>query len=395
MGRIAFLIPEFAQQTHVAWWRISRAMSALGHTVDLVSTRRPGSSCPHPVLVEEMCRTSYIWPPSVGACSEAATKAYWNQNVKTYLRQMASTPLWRKLALLVSAVSLRRITKSLSSDHLFVHSCADAAHVAALCKQMGGPNYSLRLGGDLRAYGTDHRLKMAGASLIATAAKDLSDVVVGQIGIPRSQVMWTWVGTDTDLFRPRETPRAPGPWRIITVARLNVAKGYQYMLPAIASLLASGLEVEYEIIGEGPFRSEILGMVQALGIQRSVRLIGSASSEVIAERHRESDLFVLPTSGIGEGTPAAVCEAMSSGLPIVATQVGGLADMVEAGRHGWLVETASPDALAFAIRNIVANPSLMQRMARECRVKAIAEFSCLEVARRLLDTISRIQSVNP
>jgi glycosyltransferase involved in cell wall biosynthesis len=399
LGRVGFLIPEFPTQTHIAWWRISKAMRARGVEVHLLSTRRPDDGCPHPMLQQAARETFYLWPPSAADALMALPVAARNPvGLGRFIGSLEAFKGLRRarvLALFAAAVRLQRFSRARSLDHVFVHSCGDAAYVVAMCRLLGGPAYSLRLGGDLEVYGTDHPAKMKLATLIVPAAAPYEDRLVKEIGLERDQVMWSWVGTDTELFRPANMRRGEGPLRIVTVARLNLAKGYQHALPAIASLRDRGINVEYTIVGEGRYRPDIEKLVEVLGLAGRVRLVGSKSAEEIAEIHAASDLFMLPTSGIGEGTPAAVCEAMSAGLPILATRVGGLADMVTEGVHGRLVPPGDSDALSQAIGTMVSDLDALNKMGRESRARAEREFSVEGVAGRILAKINERMSRQP
>jgi glycosyltransferase involved in cell wall biosynthesis len=395
-GRIGFLIPEFPQQTHIAWWRISEAYRLAGVDVQLLSTRRPSESCPHRELRRAADYTIYLWPPVPEDISVMPTAAFRLPGIVSYLGSLNARRGMQRLktiAFAFAALRLLRVSRLRQLDHIFVHSCADAAHVAALCRIMGGPAYSLRLGGDLEVYGSDHHAKMTRATLIVAAAQSFMPRLINEVGVDPKRVMWSWVGTDTDRFRPNPKRLEDGPLRIITVARLNPAKGFQFMIPALAALRDRGLAFRYWIVGAGPFELDIRKLVAEHRLESQVELLGSRSSDEIAELLRESDLFVLPSFGIGEGTPAAVCEAMSAGLPIVATTVGGLADMITEDVHGCLVPPSDMQALADAVAKLAREPQLRSRMGAAARAKAIEQYDCDAVARKILDKIGQLTSV--
>src|SRR5262249_40387506 len=148
-----------------------------------------------------------------------------------YVAGLRESPLKKRLVytgLLLSAADLLRHARRLGLEHIHVHSCADAAHVAALCRLLGGPSYSLTLHGDLPVYGTDHARKMAGAEFVACVTTPLKQQVVQQVGKPAAQVPVLWMGVDTDRFhydgsRAYEDPRL----HLVTVARLNPMKGHR------------------------------------------------------------------------------------------------------------------------------------------------------------------------
>lgn len=390
--RIGFLIPEFPQQTHIAWWRVSEEMVAAGTNVLLLSTRRPNDVCPHPQLERAAEATVYIWPPAWIDISAAPSAVSNTLKIARYLISLDSRrglQRIRALALVIAATRLLRISRSYRLDHLFVHSCADAAHVAAICKMLGGPPYSLRLGGDLEVYGGDHRAKMAEATLIVSAAKSYEERLVNEVGLSRQRIMWSWVGTDTDHFHPDGSQPEGETLRIITVARLNRAKGFQYMIPALA-LLRESVDFRYRIVGAGPFESEIRALVSNWDLNRNVEFLGARSATDVASLLQESDLFVLPTSGIGEGTPAAVCEAMSTGIPVVATNVGGLADMIVDGSNGYLVPPSDVPALAMAISRIAMDRPLGTRMGAAGRAKAVEQYDVGAIAKSILAKIDEL-----
>jgi colanic acid/amylovoran biosynthesis glycosyltransferase len=390
--RVGFLIPEFPAQTHIAWWRVSEGMREAGVFVRLLSTRRPNSECPHPELLRAAEDTIYLWPPT--AADLAAVPALIS-HVPDLARYLLSLQERRgkerlKLAVIVAAsLRLLRVSRKLRLEHIFVHSCADAAHVVAVCHLLGGPAYSLRLGGDLEVYGGDYAAKMGTATLIVPAARAYEPRLVDEVGVAPERVMWSWVGTNTRLFVPG-APVDDGPLRIITVARLNPSKGYHFMLPALARLAENGIDFHYRIVGAGPFESEIRQLISQHGLGKRVELLGQRSSQEIAGYFAESDVFALPTSGLGEGTPAAVCEAMSAGLPIVATQVGGLADMVTPDVHGYLVPPGNSKALADALTQLAKHRALRARFGAASRTKGVEAFDSSAVARRILARIGEL-----
>jgi len=393
--RFGFLIPEFPQQTHIAWWRVSEGIRLAGVDVQLLSTRRSTEPCPHPQLCRAAESTIYLWPPSAEDFFVIPTVTH---RLPAMLRYIGLLKAYRgkrrlkTLALAFAALRLLHISRLRQLDHVFIHSCADAAHVGALCRALGGPNYSLRLGGDLEVYGSDHEAKMARATLVVAAAQSYEPRLINEVGVAPKRVMWSWVGTDTDHFRPQPNRIGDEPLRIITVARLHPAKGYEFMVRALALLRNRGLDFSYRIVGAGPFEPQIRQLVRERGLKRHVSLLGSRSTDEIAELLRESDLFVLPTCGIGEGTPAAVCEAMSAGLPIVATRVGGLADMITEGVHGRLVPPSDAQGLADAVACIAQDRALGLRMGAAARAKALEQYDYRAVAKKILEKITELNA---
>jgi len=154
---------------------------------------------------------------------------------------------------------------------------------------------------------------------------------------------------DTQAFRPPARPRAhDGPARLLNVATLSEKKGHRHLLEAVA-LLEGGESLA--IVGEGELRGDLSRRIGELGLEDRVHLLGPRPKEEVAELMRAADLFVLPS--LHENLPVVLIEAQASGLPAVATRVGGVPELVgeEAGE---LVEPADPGALADAIARVLA-----------------------------------------
>jgi colanic acid/amylovoran biosynthesis glycosyltransferase len=389
--RVGLLIPEFPSQTHVAWWRVGKAMRSLGVEVVMISTRRPrGIRNPHPELEEEARRTFYAWPPRLGAC--LATMV---QNPRGVLRaihyvlRMSESTTLEKLRtppLVFAAAGLARFARTKRLQLIHVHSCANAAHLAALSRLLGGVPYSLRLGGDLEVYGKDHASKMKDAVLVVPGAAAYVPRIVHELGIPEERVFWTWVGVETDVFTPgKPPPRADGgEIHAVTIARLNNTKGHLQALGAVRRLKDQGIVAHYTIAGEGPMEAEIRRKVVESGLETQVELVGALSQEQVIDLLRRAHVFIMPSFGLGESTPAAVSEAMSCGVPVISTIIGGTPEMIRDGVDGFLVDQNDEGAIAAPLLRLAQDEQLRREMARAAREGAI-KFDCREVARNILE----------
>lgn len=390
--KIGLLIPEFPTQTHVAMWRVGQAMRELGVEVQMMSTRRPASSqrC-HPALVEESRRTYYAWPPrtgdvlgtlarSPGAVARAIGYA-------GEVRESGARGRMKVLAMIPAAAGLAGYCRREGIGHIFAHSCADAAHLVALSERMGGPAYSLRLGGDLEVYGKDHRAKMARATVVVAAARVNKEQVHREVGLPEERVIWSWLGVDTRRFVPREGARRDGVLHLVTVARINGAKGHVHALRGMRRALDAGARVEYTIAGAGPHEGVVREEIERLGLAGQVRMVGPLGEDRVLDLLQSADAFILPTVGIGEGSPVAVIEAMSCGVAVICSRIGGTAEMIDDGVDGLLVEPGDEGAIAEALVRLWEVPGEAQRLGRAARARAEREFDCRRVAERILERI--------
>lgn len=151
-------------------------------------------------------------------------------------------------------------------------------------------------------------------------------------------------------------------------ARLDPLKGHCYLIEAIPSILAcchGCINIQFQFVGDGPNKADLLRQIETLGISANVELLGHCDAEKMAAFWRAIDLFVLPT--LWEGTPVVLLEAMVYAKPIVASRVGGVPEIVEDGVTGILIPPATPDALANAICELLRQPDRMQAMGRAGR----------------------------
>jgi glycosyltransferase involved in cell wall biosynthesis len=142
------------------------------------------------------------------------------------------------------------------------------------------------------------------------------------------------------------------------VARLDLQKGFEYLLRAVRELCNIFYGLTVVIIGEGPDRKAIEDMVKEYGLQSNVVLAGQQSD--MPGVYAAMDVFVLPS--LNEGLPMTILEAMAASRPVVATRVGAVPSVIKDGENGLLVEPRDTDGLRNAIASLLADPDLCRRM---------------------------------
>lgn len=181
-------------------------------------------------------------------------------------------------------------------------------------------------------------------------------------------------GVDVDRFQPlcrdETAPKEEG-IALLVVARLIEIKGIQHLLTAL-SLLPEEMrrKIHLRLCGTGPYEAELRRRAEQVGMTAQVEFSGLVSYEEIPARLHEADLFVLPS--LQEGLPLSLLEAMASGLPVVATTVGGIPGMVKDGENGLLVPAADPTALRDALVRLLTNPVLRRSLGASARRTAEA-----------------------
>ena len=157
-------------------------------------------------------------------------------------------------------------------------------------------------------------------------------------------------------------------------------KGLSDLIEALAALERGRFELE--ILGSGPDLEKLKDLADRLGVQREVIFAGSVGRSEIPGRYRDADIFTLASREEAFGNVFA--EAMASGLPVVGTTVGGIPELIEHGKNGYLVPPREPRALAAAIRLLADNPDLRAEIGRRNRAQAEANLSWARATTRYL-----------
>jgi glycosyltransferase involved in cell wall biosynthesis len=176
-------------------------------------------------------------------------------------------------------------------------------------------------------------------------------------------------GLDPDLF---SAPRAPSRRRrIVVVANLRPEKGHDVLIDAAPEILRRFPDALFEVVGDGPMLPSLVERAGDRGVLHAFTFSGF--SEDVAARLAAADLFVLPSRS--EALPNAVLEAAAAGLPIVASDVGGIGELVDHERTGLLVEPGDPRALGEQICRLLGDAALATRIAAAARACVRARYS--------------------
>jgi glycosyltransferase involved in cell wall biosynthesis len=217
-------------------------------------------------------------------------------------------------------------------------------------------------------------LRRAARSIVVRhigVSSEIGARLVAEFGLPPERVRVVHNGVPCRSL-PAGGPAAAGrktgeAARVVMVARLEVQKDHLTLIRA-ASMLGG---VRFLLAGEGPLRAVLEAEVSRLGLQDRVVFLGQRDD--VPQLLVSSDLFVLPS--LHEGMPLSLLEAMAHGLPVVASSVGGIREVVTDGVTGLLVAPSDPAALAGAIRRLLDDPSLARRLAAAARENVLDRFS--------------------
>ena len=205
----------------------------------------------------------------------------------------------------------------------------------------------------------------------------LQAVLVNRHGVPARRVTVIKNGVDADFFRPPVTRQDLAPV-ILSVARLVPDKDPGTLVRAFRLAAADHPEAQLWLVGDGPLKEPLGRLVHDLGLTARVRFL-AARPDLRPLLHRAS---LLALSSVAEALPNVVLEAMAAGLPVVATRVGGVPEMVTLGRTGWLAPPGDAPALAAAISQLLGSVETRRAFGQAGRRRVQQDFSLTAMARR-------------
>lgn len=398
MTRFGYLVPEFPGQTHAFFWREILALRELGQEPELVSTRLPRNGiAPHKWCTAAVSQTSYLSPPSprilFGAIATLVRGSLgYRKTADAIMKRLrarnshGSTSTVREavlqISLMMAGAELAGLARRRQWTHIHVHSLAEAAQTALYAHLLTGIPYSFTMHGSLADYGPNQPEKWRHAEfaivitqeLLREAQNSLEGNLPPELGVAP-------MGVDVGRFT-RVGPYPPwngqGPARIFSCGRLNPSKGHDDLLRAIRLLLDDGFDVRLRIAGEDDasgrgYRRELTGLLRTLGLDTHVDLIGLLSEDDVRAELEEAHVFTLASHA--EPLGVATMEAMAMEVPVVATDAGGVRELVRDGIDGLLVPARRPDCMAAALSDLLSHPDTAWGMGAAARLRVADAFS--------------------
>jgi glycosyltransferase involved in cell wall biosynthesis len=375
--RLAYLTGTYPRATDTFIQREVATLRALGYHIQTFSVRKsPETEIVGTETAAERAATIYLLPPA------KLFTAHLAQLLSSPRRYLAALMLAarqrppglrataRQIAYFAEAGMLARLMKVHSLSHLHNHFADSSCSVAAIAAEMGGFTFSFTMHGpaeflEPRFWWIDEKIRRA------LFVNCISHFCRSQAMLSSTVDCWDKLrivhcGVDPRLF---ELKRHTGSGsRLLFVGRLVAAKGLPVLLNAIAQIEDAILD----IAGDGPDRQLLTERARSLGISSRVRFHGYLSQPQIRELLGHTDIFVL--SSFAEGVPVVLMEAMAAGVPVVATQIAGIPELVQHEKSGLLVLPGDAISTASAIRRLLENPELRNRYAEAARRQIEQEF---------------------
>ncbi|MFZ5867546.1 MAG: glycosyltransferase [Thermodesulfobacteriota bacterium] len=301
-------------------------------------------------------RFGYFWPRSLIRLTKGAGGIPETLN-QSWLARVQLFPMMA-VFLLVSLAHLR------GRDILYAN-WLGAGLIGALVNIITGKPLVVSFRGDDGYLARDRwlwriltRWVSARASAVAPVSEEIRAILV-DLGIPSDKIHLPRFGVDTEMFHPANNDDRKTGTRVLFVGSLIPKKGVQDLLAAFVHPSLS--HVALDVVGDGFHRSELEATSERLGLYGRVQWHGMRPPQEVAELMRQADILCLPSHT--EGKPNVVREAMASGLPVVASRVGGIPEMVKDGETALLHEPGNVEDLRRCLSELVNNNDLRKSMA--------------------------------
>lgn len=384
LPRIGYYLHTYPRATDTFIQREIAALRARGAELHTFAARQPDAM--HEVaeeIIRERARTVYLLPVNPLRLL-AANLAELLRHPGGYfgalrLAMRMSCGGWRirmhQLFYFQEAVLLAGQLRRRGIEHLHNHFGDVGGTVTLLASRLARIGFSITVHGphlffDPMRWGL--REKIHAARFIACISEYCRDQMMRHADpVDAARLAIIHCGIDLGSYSCR--PVSERAARLLYAGRLASEKGLPVLFQALTELAAQGRAWQLTVLGDGPERARLEQMARELGLAERVRFEGYVSQAGVADHLREADVFVLPS--LAEGVPVSLMEAMASGVPVVATRVGGVAELVEDGESGLLVPPSDAPALQAALLRYLDDAALRRRIARAGRLLVEQRFS--------------------
>ncbi|MGI8873346.1 MAG: glycosyltransferase, partial [Egibacteraceae bacterium] len=364
------------------------AVEREGVTVELYPLLRERVDLMHPEAVPLMERAHF--QPFLSGAILRSQLHFLRHHPRRYLTTLFGLlkGTWGSLNFFVGGIGIfpkvAHMARLMAADgvrHVHCHFATHPALAGWVVHRLVGIPYSFT------AHGSDlhvdrHMLpqKVAQAAFVVTISEDNREVIVRTCGEwARERVHVVQCGVEVDELAPASGARRGEHFAVLCIGTLHEVKGQRYLLEACRLLADAGIDVACTIVGEGPDRAALEAWIDRQRLASCVTLAGQRSRREVAAFLAAADVVAVPSvptpSGKREGIPVVLMEAMSSGVPVVASGISGIPEIVEHERTGLLVPPGDAAALAAALRRLHDDASLRKRLAAAGRDKVVRDFN--------------------
>jgi len=287
--------------------------------------------------------------------------------------------LARALALFPKTVCMAAQMQAEGIQHIHAHYATHPALTAWLIHHLTGIPYSFTVHAhDIYVDRTMLFAKVRDAAFVVAISQFNRQFLARHLGdwtLEKTHVIHC--GIQPERYQPAQK-KPSGRFEIISIGSLQPYKGQRYLIEACALLHQRGLDFRCRIIGGGELASVLEKQIAASGLSGQVILTGPQTQESVAQILSESDCYVQPSiitaSGKMEGIPVSLMEALACALPVVASDISGISELVRPAETGWLTPQRDAAALADVLLDVYNRPEEAARRAQAGRDLVLREF---------------------
>lgn len=389
--KIAFFVDRFPLVSETFVLAQVAGMIERGHEVTIFANKLVQPSVTHPVLERHDLMSKTVLRPTV--------QRNWFRRLSQALRALAAAVAAGRPGAALATMNGFRLGRAALGLNLLVRAGVhfkdgdfDVLHcqfgqlgieVAQLrrCGVLQGSLVTSFRGADatITAYETVNKFDnlFATGDRFLAVSQSIRDRLL-ELGCPPEKIDILRSGIDLSAFSYRGQQELHSPVRLVTIGRLAPTKGIEHALEAVRKLVDAGCSVEYRIVGDGPRREALIEFASELDLDGVATFEGAVSADEVANILREADVLIAPSvvapSGQTEGVPNVLKEAMASGVPVIGTRVGGVAELIDDGSNGFLVPQQDADAIAECVQAIIARQGELPQMLSRARAAIEQEY---------------------
>lgn len=298
--------------------------------------------------------------------------------------------LLRALVLFPKAVHMATQMSQEKVDHIHAHYATHPALVAWIINQLSGISYSVTVHAhDIYVHKTMLKTKLGDATFLIPISEFNRRYLENEVGISvKNKAHVIHCGIDPDWYSDGEGKNdSENVFSILNIGSLQTYKGQKYLLEACSILAQRGVPIHCKIIGEGEQRAALEAYIAAKKLESYVTLMGALSQEDVARLIPRADCYIQPSvidpSGKMEGIPVAIMEAFAAGIPVIATDISGISELVQPNLTGFLVPERDAGALADAIQAVYDDLDYSRKLASRGQELVLSEFNLKNNVNRL------------
>ncbi len=296
------------------------------------------------------------------------------------------------LTIYPKCVAFARQMKRDNVEHIHAHFANHPAMAAYVIHRLTNIPFSFTAhGSDLHRFKHMLREKVAHAAFVVTISSYNRDQILQHCGQKYAEkINIIHCGVDLEKFRslPERQQETIRSLNIICVGTLHEVKGQRYLIEALDQLTQQGIDAQVSFVGDGSDLEMLQELTQRLSLESRVTFHGTKTRDELVELLRNSDVLATPSvptsDGRREGIPVALMEGMACGLPVVASRLSGIPELVNSDAIGFLVSPKDVAGFADAFAKLAADPQLRQSMGQHARERIMEDFDLHQNAEQLV-----------